>query len=113
MGAIVNGIALHGGLKAFSGAFFVFSDYMKPPIRLAAMMKIPSIFIFSHDSVAVGEDGPTHEPIEQLVGLRSIPDLNVIRPADANETKAALEIAFESKDTATARSEERRVGKEC
>ena len=102
MGAIVNGMTLHGGLKAFSGAFFVFSDYMKPPIRLAAMMKIPSIFIFSHDSVAVGEDGPTHEPIEQLVGLRSIPDLNVIRPADANETKAALEIALESQDTATA-----------
>lgn len=102
MGAVVNGITLHGGLKSFSGAFFVFSDYMKPPIRLAAMMKIPSVFIFSHDSVAVGEDGPTHEPIEQLIGLRSIPDLNVIRPADANETKAALEIAFESKDTATA-----------
>ncbi len=102
MGAVVNGITLHGGLKAFSGAFFVFSDYMKPPIRLASMMKIPSVFIFSHDSVAVGEDGPTHEPIEQLIGLRSIPDLNVIRPADANETKAALEIAFESKDTATA-----------
>jgi transketolase len=101
MGAVVNGITLHGGLKAFSGAFFVFSDYMKPPVRLAAMMKIPSVFIFSHDSVAVGEDGPTHEPIEQLIGLRSIPDLNVIRPADANETKAALEIAFESKDSAT------------
>lgn len=102
MGAVVNGMTLHGGLKSFTGAFFVFSDYMKPPIRLAAMMKIPSVFIFSHDSVAVGEDGPTHEPIEQLIGLRSIPDLNVIRPADANETKAAVEIAFESKDTATA-----------
>ena len=102
MGAVVNGITLHGGLKSFTGAFFVFSDYMKPPIRLAAMMKIPSVFVFSHDSVAVGEDGPTHEPVEQLIGLRSIPDLNVIRPADANETKAALEIAFESKDTATA-----------
>jgi len=101
MGAVVNGITLHGGLKAFSGAFFVFSDYMKPPVRLAAMMKIPSVFIFSHDSVAVGEDGPTHEPVEQLIGLRSIPDLNVIRPADANETKAALEIAFESKNQAT------------
>ncbi|WP_210994110.1 transketolase [Acholeplasma granularum] len=102
MGAIVNGMMLHGGLKPFSGAFFVFSDYMKPPIRLAAMMKIPSVFIFSHDSVAVGEDGPTHEPIEQLIGLRSIPDLNVIRPADANETKAAVEIAFESTNTPTA-----------
>ncbi len=102
MGSITNGINLHGGLKAFSGAFFVFSDYMRPPIRLAAMMHLPSIFIFSHDSVAVGEDGPTHEPVEQLIGLRSIPHLNVIRPADGNESKAAIEIAFSSKDTATA-----------
>jgi transketolase len=89
MGAIVNGMQLHGGLKAFAGAFFVFSDYMKPSIRLAALMQIPSIFVFSHDTIAVGEDGPTHEPIEQLAGLRVIPGLNVMRPADANETRAA------------------------
>ncbi|WP_372433667.1 transketolase [Acholeplasma equirhinis] len=102
MGSVVNGINLHGGLKAFSGAFFVFSDYMKPPVRLAAMMHLPSVFVFSHDSVAVGEDGPTHEPIEQLIGLRSIPNLNVIRPADGEETKAAVEIAFTSTKTPTA-----------
>lgn len=101
MGAIVNGMVLHGGLRVFSGAFFVFSDYMKPAIRLAAIMSIPSIFVFSHDSIAVGEDGPTHQPIEQLVGLRAIPNLNVIRPADANETLAAWKIAMESKNIPT------------
>ncbi|MBM7452960.1 transketolase [Acholeplasma morum] len=102
MGAITNGIVLHGGLKAFSGAFFVFSDYMKPSIRLAALMQIPSIFVFSHDTIAVGEDGPTHEPIEQLAGLRVIPGLNVIRPADANETKAAWLWAVKQHKTPTA-----------
>jgi len=101
MGAIVNGLTLHGGLRAFSGAFFVFSDYMKPAMRLAAIMEIPSIFVFSHDSIAVGEDGPTHQPIEQLAGLRAIPNLNVIRPADANETLAAWKIAMESVKTPT------------
>ena len=101
MGAIVNGMVLHGGLKVFGGAFFVFSDYMKPAIRLAAIMQIPSIFVFSHDTIAVGEDGPTHQPIEQLTGLRAIPNLNVIRPADANETLAAWKIAMESKTTPT------------
>ena len=101
MGAVVNGMVLHGGLKVFGGAFFVFSDYMKPAIRLAAIMEIPSIFVFSHDSIAVGEDGPTHQPIEQLVGLRAIPNLNVIRPADANETAAAWKIALESIKTPT------------
>ena len=101
MGAIVNGMVLHGGLKVFGGAFFVFSDYMKPAIRLAAIMGIPSIFVFSHDSIAVGEDGPTHQPVEQLAGLRAIPNLNVIRPADANETAAAWKIALESKNTPT------------
>ncbi len=101
MGAIVNGMTLHGGLRVFGGAFFVFSDYMKPAIRLAAIMHIPSIFVFSHDSIAVGEDGPTHQPIEQLAGLRAIPNLNVIRPADASETIAAWKIALESKDTPT------------
>ena len=101
MGAIVNGMTLHGGLKVFGGAFFVFSDYMKPAIRLSAIMRIPSIFVFSHDSIAVGEDGPTHQPVEQLAGLRAIPGLNVMRPADANETIAAWKIAIESKDTPT------------
>ncbi|TNF06924.1 MAG: transketolase, partial [Bacillota bacterium] len=101
MGAIVNGMTLHGGLKVFGGAFFVFSDYMKPAIRLAAIMQIPSIFVFSHDTIAVGEDGPTHQPIEQLTGLRAIPNLNVIRPADAHETAAAWKIAMESISTPT------------
>ena len=101
MGAIANGMVLHGGLKVFTGAFFVFSDYMKPAIRLAALMQIPTIFVFSHDSIAVGEDGPTHEPIEQLTGLRSIPGLNVIRPADAKETVAAWKVAMESTSTPT------------
>ncbi len=101
MGAIVNGMTLHGGLKVFGGAFFVFSDYMKPAIRLAAIMRIPSIFVFSHDSIAVGEDGPTHQPIEQLAGLRAIPNLNVLRPADAHETIASWKIALESVETPT------------
>ena len=101
MGSIANGMTLHGGLKVFTGGFFVFSDYMKPSIRLAALMNIPTIFVFTHDSIAVGEDGPTHQPIEQLVGLRAIPNLNVIRPADANETLAAWKIAIESKTTPT------------
>lgn len=102
MTAIVNGITLHGGLRAFGAGFFIFSDYMKPALRLASIMQIPSIFIFSHDSVCVGEDGPTHQPIEQLTMLRSIPNFNVIRPADAIEVKAALKIAFESELTPTA-----------
>lgn len=101
MGAITNGIVLHGGFKAFSGAFFVFSDYMKPAIRMAALMNIPSIFVFSHDSVLVGEDGPTHQPVEQFTGLRVIPNLNVIRPADCIETEAAWIIALESKENPT------------
>ena len=101
MGAITNGITLFGGLKVFSGAFFVFSDYMKPAIRMAALMKVPSIFVFTHDSVMVGEDGPTHEPIEQLIGLRSIPNCNVIRPADARETYEAFKIAYTSHETPT------------
>lgn len=101
MGAIANGITLHGGLKTFTGAFFVFSDYMKPSIRMAAIMDIPTTFVFSHDSIAVGEDGPTHEPIEQLVGLRAIPNLNVFRPADAKETYSAWQIALNSVNTPT------------
>ncbi|MCI1858785.1 MAG: transketolase [Sporolactobacillus sp.] len=101
MGAIVNGITLHGGLKAYGSTFFTFSDYMKPAIRLAALMRIPSIFVFTHDSIAVGEDGPTHEPIEQLAGLRSIPHVQVIRPADAVETEEAWKLALASRDTPT------------
>ncbi len=102
MGAIVNGMVLHGGLKVFAGAFFVFSDYMKPAVRLAAIMRIPSIFVFTHDSIAIGEDGPTHQPVEQLTGLRAIPGLNVIRPADAAETLGAWQLAMAAKDTPTA-----------
>ncbi|HBC47638.1 MAG TPA: transketolase [candidate division Zixibacteria bacterium] len=89
MGSISNGINLHGGLIPFTGTFLVFSDYMRPAIRLAALMKAHVIFIFSHDSIALGEDGPTHQPISQLISLRAIPHLTVIRPADANETCAA------------------------
>ena len=98
MAAINNGIVLHGGLKVYGGAFFVFSDYCKPSIRLSALMKVPAIYVFTHDSVAVGEDGPTHQPVEQLTGLRAIPDLNVLRPADANETIASWKLAIESVD---------------
>ena len=98
MAAMVNGLTLHH-IKAFSGGFFVFSDYLKPSIRMAALMNIPSIFVFTHDSVAVGEDGPTHQPIEQLVGLRAIPNVNVFRPGDANETNACFLMAVNSKNT--------------
>ncbi|HHU56119.1 MAG TPA: transketolase [Acholeplasmataceae bacterium] len=101
MAAITNGIALHGVLRPFCSGFFVFSDYMKPAIRLSALMELPVIYIFTHDSIAVGEDGPTHQPIEQLTMLRSIPNLNVIRPADANEVKVAYKLALESKKTPT------------
>jgi transketolase len=95
MGAAINGMAAHGGVIPFSATFLIFSDYMKPAIRLAALMKIKAIYVFSHDSIAVGEDGPTHEPIEQLSGLRAIPGLTVIRPADANETAEAWRLAIE------------------
>lgn len=89
MGAIVNGLAAHGGFWTYGSTFFVFSDYMRPAVRLAAIMNVPSIFVWTHDSVAVGEDGPTHEPIEHLMSLRAIPNFTVIRPADANETLEA------------------------
>lgn len=102
MSSIQNGMILHGGLKVFSGSFMVFSDYMKPAMRMAALSNLPAIYVFSHDSIAVGEDGPTHQPIEHLAMLRSIPGLNVIRPADANETLGAWKIALESKNTPTA-----------
>lgn len=98
MAAISNGIGLHGGLRPFCSGFFVFSDYMKPAMRLSAIMHLPIIYIFTHDSVAVGEDGPTHQPIEQLTMLRSIPNMMLIRPADANETKEAYRIALQTKD---------------
>ncbi len=102
MAGIQNGILLHGGLRTYVGSFFVFSDYMKPAIRMAAMEKIPAIYLFSHDTIAVGEDGPTHQPIEQLTMLRSIPGLCVVRPSDAIEVAAAYRIAFGSTDKPTA-----------
>jgi transketolase len=89
MGAVVNGMAAHGGVLPFSATFFVFSDYMKPSIRLGALMKLKVFYVFTHDSIGVGEDGPTHEPVEQIAGVRAIPGLTVIRPADANETAEA------------------------
>jgi len=95
MGAAVNGIAAHGGIIPFSATFFVFSDYMKPAVRLGAIMGLKVIYVFTHDSVAVGEDGPTHEPVEQLAGLRAIPGLTVIRPADANESADAWRFAIQ------------------
>jgi transketolase len=95
MSAAVNGMAAHGGLIPFGSTFFVFSDYAKPAIRLAALMQLHSLFVFTHDSIAVGEDGPTHQPIEQLIGLRTIPGLTDFRPADANETAAAWRLALE------------------
>lgn len=98
MGSIMNGLAAHGGLIPFGGTFLLFSDYMRPPMRLAALMGLKVIYIFTHDSIALGEDGPTHQPIEQLAGLRAIPHMMVIRPADANETVVAWQVALESKD---------------
>lgn len=97
MAAISNGIALHGGLKPFCATFFVFSDYMKPALRLAALMNLPVTYILTHDSIGVGEDGPTHEPIEHLAMLRSLPNFSVIRPADFNETVYAWEVAQKAK----------------
>lgn len=101
MGAAINGMAAHGGLHPYAATFFVFSDYLKPALRLSSIMGLNSTFIFTHDSIAVGEDGPTHEPIEQLEGLRAIPNMNVIRPADGNETRVAWEVALESEQTPT------------
>lgn len=102
MAAAMNGIALHSGLKVFGGTFFVFTDYLRPAVRLAAIMKLPVTYVLTHDSIAVGEDGPTHEPIEQLASLRIIPGLTVIRPADANETSAAWAYAMENKSNPVA-----------
>jgi transketolase len=95
MGAILNGIVLHGKTRAYGGTFLIFSDYMRPAVRLAALMGVPSIFVWTHDSVALGEDGPTHQPIEQLATLRAIPNLDVVRPADANETAYAWKTILE------------------
>jgi len=95
MGAVLNGMALHGGVRPFGGTFLVFADYMRPAIRLAALMDQPVIYVFTHDSVWVGEDGPTHQPVEHMLALRAIPGLAVIRPADANETAAAWTVALE------------------
>ncbi|MFO7624634.1 MAG: transketolase, partial [Anaerolineales bacterium] len=101
MAAILNGLALHG-LRPYGGTFLIFSDYMRPSIRLAAMMKLPVVYVFTHDSIGLGEDGPTHQPVEQLTALRAIPNLLVMRPADANETAAAWKVALERKDGPTA-----------
>lgn len=102
MASAQNGMLLHGGLKTYVGCFLVFADYMKNAVRMAALSKLPGIYLFSHDSIAVGEDGPTHQPIEQLAMLRSIPNVNVIRPCDARETYAAWKVALKSKETPTA-----------
>ena len=102
MAAIANGIYLHGGLKVYVSTFFVFSDYMKGAMRLSALMKLPMVYVLTHDSIGVGEDGPTHEPIEQLAALRSIPNMTTIRPADSNETAVAWQVAINSKTGPTA-----------
>jgi transketolase len=98
MGAIMNGMAVHGGVLPYGGTFLIFSDYMRPAIRLAAFMHQHVIYIFTHDSIGLGEDGPTHQPIEQLSALRAIPNLTVIRPADASETAVAWRVAVEHRD---------------
>src|SRR5664280_1185159 len=98
MGAIVNGLAAHGGFIGYGSTFLIFSDYMRPPIRLAALMGLHVVHVFTLDSLALGEDGPTHQPIEQLASLRAIPKLTVIRPGDANETAVAWKVAIETRD---------------
>src|SRR5450759_4971451 len=102
MGSIMNGLAAHGGTLPFGATFLVFSDYMRPPIRLAALMGLHVIYVFTHDSIALGEDGSTHQPVEQLAALRAIPRLIVIRPADANETAAAWRIALATREQTVA-----------
>jgi transketolase len=98
MGAIMNGITLHGGTRVYGGTFLVFSDYMRGAVRLAALMKLPVIYVWTHDSIGVGEDGPTHQPVEHLTSLRAIPGLDVVRPADANETAVAWRTVLENSD---------------
>ncbi|MBI3957630.1 MAG: transketolase, partial [Chloroflexi bacterium] len=102
MGGVLNGMALHGGVIPYGGTFLVFSDYMRPSIRLASLMGIRVIYVFTHDSVGVGEDGPTHQPVEQVAALRAIPNLTVLRPADANETAEAWRLAVRRQDGPTA-----------
>ncbi|MCG8616246.1 MAG: transketolase, partial [Desulfobacterales bacterium] len=102
MGAIMTGMYLHSGVRPYGGTFLVFADYMRPAVRVATLMKLPLIYVFTHDSVAVGEDGPTHQPVEHLASLRAIPGLNVIRPADANETAMAWRKALTTQDAPTA-----------
>ncbi|MEE4358460.1 MAG: transketolase, partial [Desulfococcaceae bacterium] len=102
MGAVMNGMILHKGIRPYGGTFLVFADYMRSTLRLAALMKLPVIYVFTHDSVAVGEDGPTHQPVEHAASLRAIPGLTVLRPADATETAQAWRVALESKDSPTA-----------
>lgn len=102
MATVLNGMALHGGLRVYGGTFFVFSDYLKAAMRLSAIQELPVTYVFTHDSIAVGEDGPTHEPVEHLAGLRAMPNLTVLRPADARETQAAWHHALTSTSTPTA-----------
>ncbi|MGB4586539.1 MAG: transketolase, partial [Rectinemataceae bacterium] len=102
MAAIANGLALYGGLRPFVATFLVFADYLRPSLRLAALMKLPVVYVLTHDSIFIGEDGPTHEPIETLTSLRAIPGLSVIRPADAEETAVAWRMAMERTDGPTA-----------
>ena len=102
MGAIAGGMALHGGPIPYTATFLIFSDYMRPPMRLAALMEQRVIYVFTHDSVALGEDGPTHQPVEQLLGLRAMPNLVVLRPADATETAEAWRVALERRSGPTA-----------
>ncbi|MDT4986623.1 MAG: transketolase, partial [Micromonosporaceae bacterium] len=98
MGSIMNGITLHGGTRVYGGTFLVFSDYMRPPVRLAALMKLPVTYVWTHDSIGLGEDGPTHQPIEHLAALRAIPGLDIVRPADANETVVVWKTILEHND---------------
>ena len=102
MGGILNGIVLHGGTRPYGGTFLVFSDYMRPAVRLAALMRLPVVYVWTHDSIGLGEDGPTHQPVEHLSALRAIPGLDVVRPADANETVWAWRCALEHTDRPTA-----------
>src|SRR5699024_7767409 len=101
MACALNGLSLHGGVRPYGATFFVFSDYLRPAVRLSALMGQPVIYVLTHDSIAVGEDGPTHEPIEHLPSIRAMPNLSVIRPADGNETNAAWRIAMEKTDQPT------------
>ena len=97
MAGVMNGLALHGGIRTYGGTFLVFSDYCRPSIRLASLMNIPVIYVMTHDSIGLGEDGPTHQPVEHLAALRAIPNLKVIRPCDMIETIESWEIALETK----------------